>query len=214
MPDFTKALSMKQLFNFKKDQQEPVGAIRYLKIGTAEFTPDLFVTDPTATAVAAAAQTTVTQTAGDLKIVAGLSSISWDLGDTSPVKFEGFTGVRNKQRLNALLYASMVDISLQIGWVTYEYDPLSKVYFICFATGGFVSAATLTPVQGLVAREGSDLKVAITDELCEDVNSPRMFKFTLEVVPQPAAQSLYLAASNDDKVMKSWGRQGPSVGAA
>lgn len=209
MPEFKKELSMTQLFNFKKDQQAAVGAIRMLEIGTTKFEADLWVTDPTVTAVAAQAQTQVTQTKGDLAIVGGLSNITWDLGDTSPVRFEGFLGVRNKQRMNALLFTSMIDINLSIGWVTYEYDPLSKVYYICFATGGFQSAATVTPVKGLVARDGSDLKVSVSDELCNDVNSPKMFKFTLDVVPAPMAQSLYLAASLDDKVLKSWGRLGP-----
>lgn len=211
MPEFTKALSMTQLFNFKKDQQECIGAIRYLKIGTTDFLADMVVTDPTLTAVPAAAQTTVTQKAGDLKIVAGLSNILWDLGDATPVKFEGFLGVRNKQKLNALIYTSMIDINLQIGWVIYDYDPLSKVYFICYATGGFTTATTAAPgVSGLVHKEGSELKISITDELCAEVNSPKMYKFTLEVDPQPLAQSLYLAASLDDKVIKSWGRTGPA----
>lgn len=211
MPEFTKSLSMGQLFNFKKDRQENIGAIRYLKIGTTEFLPDMTVTDPTLTTVPAASQTTVEQTAGDLKIVAGLTSISWDLGDATQVKFEGFLGVRNKQKLNALIYTSMIDINLQIGWVIYDYDPLSKVYFICYATGGFTSAATAAPgVSGLVHKESSELKISITDELCTDVNSPKMYKFSLEVDPQPLPQKLYLAASLDDKVVKYWGRTGAS----
>ena len=42
-----------------------------------------------------------------------------------------------------------------------------------------------------------------------DVVSPKLYPFTLEVVPQPIAQTLFLAASVSDKVTKGWGRKGP-----
>lgn len=208
MPEFNKTLSMTQLFNFKKDQQTPVGVIQSFKIGTTMFDADLMITDPSNVKMDANSQN-LDQTAGALPIVAGLSQISWDLGDTNPIKIEGFVGARNKQRLNALLYSSMIDISVSISWTIFDYDLIAKTYFVCFATNGFDSAGSKTPVFALVAREGSDLKLTVTDEICEDVNSPKMFKFTLDVVPQPKAQKLALAASTTDKVLKSWGRQGP-----
>jgi hypothetical protein len=207
MATFERSCSVEQCFNFKKDVQSPIGVINTLIIGATTFTPDLTVTDPSLT-VDAAGGAEAKQTPGAMTIVGALETIKWELGDVEPIELGGVVSVKSKQMINALLFTTMVNINLTIGFTVYDYDELMKKYFVAFSTGNFTTSTT--GVQGLVKKDGNNLNLTIDHTPFDGVQSPKLYKFTLSVVPAPMQQLLYLAASDRDKVTKTWGRVGPT----
>lgn len=210
MPEFTRELDPTQGFNFKKDYQKTIGFLTMLKIGTESFAADFTVNSPMAVTTASGITTQATATAGALNVVAVLKSISWAMGDTDPLVFKGLLSIAGKQAFSALLYASMIDIDVEVGFVIYEYDPLAKKYYAAFSNSAQGSTdATATGVKGQIRKEDVNLKMVIQPEADAAVQSPINYEFDLEVVPKPVVQSLLFATSSTRKVTKSWGRTGP-----
>lgn len=210
MPEFTRELDPTQGFNFKKDYQKTIGFLTMLKIGTETFTPDFTVNSPMAVTAASGITTQATATAGALNVVAVLKNISWAMGDTDPLVFKGLLSIAGKQAFSALLYASMIDIDVEIGFVIYEYDPLAKKYYAAFSNSAQGNTdATATGVRGQIRKEDVNLKMTIQPEADSAVQSPINYEFDLEVVPKPVVQSLLFATSSTRKVTKNWGRTGP-----
>lgn len=212
MPEFTRELDPTQGFNFKKDFQKTIGFLTMLKIGTESFAADFTVNSPMAVTAASGITTQATATAGALNVVAVLKNISWTMGDTDPLVFKGLLSIAGKQAFSALLYASMIDIDVEIGFVIYEYDPLAKKYYAAFSNSAQASTdATATGVKGQIKKDGTDLKMTINPEADPDVQSPINYEFDLEVVPKPVVQPLLFATSAMRKVTKNWGRTGPTT---
>lgn len=213
MATYDRGLNIQQGFNFKKDVQQPIGFITKLKIGMEEFTPDMTVNSPMAAVTGSGLNANATATTGALAVVSVLEKITWEMGDTDPLQFEGQLSIAGKQAFSALLYASMIDIDIEVGFVIYEYDPLAKKYYAAFSNtaqaGADASAGT--GVKGQIKKDGDNLAMTIEMEPNGDVQSPINYKFTLQVVPKPLAQTLLFATSSSRKVTKSWGRVGPTT---
>lgn len=213
MATYTRALDIQQGFNFKKDQQKPMGFITMLKIGTEVFDRDLTVNSPMAAVAGTALNTEATATTGELQVVGVLMQATWELGDTDSIDFEAVVSIQSKQRISSLVYASMIDVDCEIGFVVYEYDPLSKKYYAAFSNKA--QAATddtgATGVKGQIKKEDANLALTIEADAEPTVESPINYKATIKVVPKPLAQLLYFATSATRKVTKNWGRLGPAI---
>jgi hypothetical protein len=133
MATYSRTLDAKQGFNFKKDQQMPMGFMTMLKIGTEVFDRDFTVNSPMAASPGSGIVTQATATTGALTVVGVLKSVSWALGDTDSLDFEGVCSIQSKQRMSSLVFASMIDVDCEVGFVVYEYDPLAKKYYAAFS---------------------------------------------------------------------------------
>src|SRR3569832_1624524 len=122
MPSYERELDLVQGNNFKKDVQKPIGFITKLTIGAVNILPAQTVSTPITNVGAAASGTAANSMAGSLQVVSVLKKVHWDLGDVDPLEFEGTLSVTGKQMAMGLLYATMIDISVKIGFVVYEYD--------------------------------------------------------------------------------------------
>lgn len=213
MATYERTLDVKQGFNFKKDEQKPMGFITNLKIGTEVFDRDLTVNSPMAAVTSTQLKSDATATVGVLQVVGVLETAKWELGDTDSIDFEAMLSIQSKQRISSLLYASMIDVDCEIGFVIYEYDPLSKKYYAAFSNKA--QAATddsgATSVKGQIKKEDTTLALTIEPDASSEVESPINYKAGIKVVPKPLAQILYLATSATRKVTKNWGRVGPGT---
>lgn len=209
MPTYDRECNVEQAFNFMKDKQSTFGAISMLKIGTTAFTADLVISDPTAVGAAVADQTT--QTAGTLGVVSVLEKVTWEgLGDVKPIQFAGWVSAANKQLLNSLLFTALSNVEVLIEWVVFEYDLLAKVYYRGFctqpqATPNGATGGTPT-VFCVINKNGDDLDLKTEEQANQDIVSPKLFKIEMTLAPQPKVHNLYLAASDTQKVQKTWGR--------
>lgn len=211
MPSYERELDLVQGYNFKKDIQKPIGFITSLTIGEAVILPDQTVSTPITNVAATASSTDADMTAGTLAVVSVLKKIKWDLGDTDPIEFEGTLSVNGKQLVMGLLYATMINIQVSVGYVIYEFDPINKKYFVAFSNtvSGAADATAGAGVSALVKKDGDNLALTVSPTPSSEVQSPENYDFTLQVVPLPVAQKLFLAAATTRRVTKFWGRQGP-----
>lgn len=211
MPSYERELDLVQGYNFKKDVQNPVGFITKLSIGPASIEPDQTISTPM-NKIGAVTNVAAEESEGTLKVVSVLKKIKWDLGDTDPLEFEGTLSVTGKQMVMGLLYATMIDIQIAVSFVIYEYDPLYHQYYVAFSdtvSGSTDVGAAGAGVLGLIKKDGANLALTVSPTPSSDVQSPENYDFTLQVVPWPKAQPLYLAAASTRKVTKPWGRVGP-----
>ncbi|MBL8632686.1 MAG: hypothetical protein JNM40_05630 [Myxococcales bacterium] len=213
MAEYNRAMNVKQGFDFKKDQQATIGFLTSLKIGMETFTPDFTVNSPMAAVTGTGLTANATATIGALTVVGVLANVTWALGDTDPLIFEAQVSIASKQAISALVYASMIDVDCEVGFVVYEYDPLSKKYYAAFSNSAQAAtdAAAGRSVRGQIQKDGEALGLEIDAEAGTDVESPKNYKLTLKVVPKPEVQSLLFATSATRKVTKNWGRQGPAT---
>ncbi len=186
MATFSKSLDIYQGYNFKKDVQTPVGFLTALKIGDVTFKADQTCKDPMAPET-------------DLAVVAVLSGATWELGVTDAVYLWGQVSVYNKQQIQLLTYKDLSKIDVEFVFSVYEYDPLEKKYFKCLLP---TDDATL---KGILEKNGSDLNLMAADDASTEVQSPENYAFGSGVKPQPSAQSMTVAVSFSDKVVKAWG---------
>lgn len=212
MADYERTLDLKQGYNFKKDIQKPIGFITSLKIGMTMFAPDQKVNSPIKATDEGAGALQTTAVTGELAVVSVLSKIKWGMGDTDPIEFEGTLSISGKQNFAGLLYATMIDVDVEIGWVVYEYDPLARKYYAAYSNSaqGTLDVSGGTIAQGLIKKDGESLQMTLSPDPGEEVQSPQNYAFTLQVVPQPLAQALLFATSATRKVTKMWGRTGPN----
>jgi len=186
MPQFSKSLDIYQGYNYKKDKQTPVGFITAITIGDVTLTADQTCKDPTAPET-------------DLTVVAVLSGALWELGVTDAHYFSGQLSVYNKQQVLMMTYKDMTKIDVSFTFAVYEYDPVQKAYFKCLLG---TDDATLT---GLLEKNGEDLNMTVADDPSREVQSPENYAFSIGIKPQPTAQTVTVATSFSNKVVKSWG---------
>lgn len=186
MAEFSKALDVYQGYNYKKDVQTPVGFITSLKIGDQELKADQTCKDPTAPET-------------DVKAVAVLSGAIWQLGVTDALYFSGQVSTTNKQSVLMLTYKDMTKVDIECKFDVYDYDPVEKKYFKCMLP---TDGATL---KGILEKNGSDLNVGVAEDKSREVQSPENYAFHIGIKPQPQAQTVTIATSFTNKVVKSWG---------
>ena len=186
MPTFQKNCDVKQGYDYQKDVQTPIGYITSLKIGDQELKADQTVKDPMAPDT-------------DFPVVAVLSGVIWTLGVTDPFHFSGQISVYNKQNVLSLTYKSLSKVDVTFKVAVYEYDPIQKKYFKCML--GTDDAV----LNGLVEKSNGELTLSISDDASHEVISPENYAFHVGINPQPSAQTVTVATSFSDKVVKSWG---------
>ncbi len=93
----------------------------------------------------------------------------------------------------------VADPALVVHMAPLQYDPLEKKYFKCLLP------TDDTALNGLLEKRGDDLNIAIADDASTEVQSPQNYSFQTGIKPQPAEQTLTVAISFADKIVKSWG---------
>lgn len=186
MPTFQKNCDIYQGYNFKKDVQTPVGFITSLKVGDITLTADQTCKDPMAPET-------------DLAVVAVLSGSLWELGVTDALYFSGQLSVYNKQQVLQMIYKDLSKVDVTCKFVVYEYDPIEKKYFKCELPTDDAE------LNGLLEKNGEDLNLNVADDASREVQSPENYAFQIGIKPQPSAQTITIATSFTDKVVKSWG---------
>lgn len=186
MATFQKNCDIYQGYNFKKDVQTPVGFITEIKVGDITLKADQTCKDPMAPET-------------DLAVVAVLSGALWELGVTDALYFSGQLSVFNKQQVNQLLYKDLSKVDVICKFVIYEYDPLQKKYFKCLLPTDDKA------LNGLLEKSGDDLNITVADDASTEIQSPQNYSFQTGIKPQPEAQTITVATSFSDKIVKSWG---------
>jgi hypothetical protein len=187
MAEFHKAADVYQGYNFKKDKQSTVGFITKLSLGTQTLTPDQSCKDPL-------------NPDTDIKVIAVLSDILWDLGVTDPLQFSGQISPANRSAVAQLVQKAANDVRAVFQFSVYEFDPLAKKYFACLHSGGI-------DLNAIIAQQGAELNLSVADQPSTEVQSPENFSINLGLNPQPKAQAVQLAVANDKKFSKPWGQQ-------
>jgi hypothetical protein len=186
MAEFYKNCDVYQGYNYRKDKQTTVGFVTSLKIGDLELTADQTCKDPTAPET-------------DVKAVLVLSGSMWGLGVTDAVYVSGQVSVGNKQKLMGLLYKDLTKVDVEFKFAVYEYDPVEKKYYKCMLP------ADDAVLKGILEKNGSDLNLSVADDPSREVQSPENYAVQVGIKPQPSAQTVTVATSFSDKVVKAWG---------
>jgi hypothetical protein len=187
MPQFSRSLDVYQGFNFKKDQQTPVGYLLSVSIGGQALTADMeTIYDPE--------QPDKTLTS---KVVAVLNNYLWETGATDAMYFTGQISTGNKQKLAEMLLGSFANVEVVFKYVIYEYDPVAKKYF----KSSFVDA----DLNGLLEKNGDNLNIAVANKESKEVQAPKNFTFQIGVKPKTLEQSVNLAAASSKNIVKKWG---------
>lgn len=185
MPEFSRALSIYQGFNFKKDKQDRVGLVTSLTIGGEALAVDLTTAkDPTNPTAALAS-------------VVILDSFQWGTGVTDSLYFSGRVSRANKVKLSAMLLGSFTNTEAKVNFSIFEYDPLAKKYFkSCYPNA---------ECEGLLEKSGDELNLHVDEDPASEVQSPINFGFTIGIKPQEKEQSINIAVKDQAPVTKSWG---------
>lgn len=182
--------SMVEAFNFHKDSQETIGHITKLKVGNAEFTPDISVQDPT-----------LIEEGTKVPVVGVVSNIYWEGGFAQPVSFDCQVGDDNAKTAAIQTHQDLSDTSVEVEFIVYKYDPQDKKYYKCFHTNEVA-------LKGLIQKSGGDLEYAMdVTEPNGQVPSPINFSMYLSVMPQEIEQEVHMAVGVQHKLVKKWGVQ-------
>lgn len=186
MPTFQKTCDVYQGYNYKKDVQTPVGFITELKIGDVTLTADQTAKDPMAPET-------------DFPVVAILSGAMWELGVTDALYYTGQISIYNKQQVQLMVYKDLTKVDVTYKFSVYEYDPLEKKYFKCLLPTDDAA------LNGILEKNGADLNLSCADDPSPEIQSPENYAFQIGIKPQPSAQTITVAVSFSDKVVKAWG---------
>jgi hypothetical protein len=185
MPQIRKMCDVYQGYNFKKDKQNTVGFITKLTIGDKELPADQTCKNPT-------------RPTEDLKVVAVCSDVLWDTGVTDATYFTGQVSTANRQEIAMLALNDRGKVDVTFQFQVYEYDPLEKMYYLCFHCDA-------KDLDGLLEKNGDDLNLSVDDAPSTQVQSPTNHTFNMGIKPQTRAQNLHVAASVKGKIVKAWG---------
>ncbi len=188
------ACSVRQGFNFEKDQQYLVGHLVSMTIGTVALAADETLTIPTA-AFAAGGNTDVT---AGTAVVAVISSISWEGGYADPLHISCQLSNENQKKVSVMLHTNLLDNTVVFQFNIYAYDAIAKVYYLAFHSNA-------TDLNGLIYKQGGNLDLSMDPLPSHEVVSPMNFEMRIGIMPKPSAQVLNFAVSNTDKFVKTWG---------
>jgi len=185
MPQFARRCDVYQGYNYKKDKNTTVGFLISIKIGDTEITADQACKSPI-------------DGTTELKCVAVLNNILWNTGVTDAVYIGGQVSTANKQKIATLTYNEMTKIDVEYKFNIYDYDPLTKKYFLSLTSDS-------TALKGILEKVGGDLNLAVADDASREVQSPENYAFQVGIKPQPTAQTIHVATSDTNKFVKAWG---------
>lgn len=190
MAMFRQPCDVYQGYNFRKDRQTPVGFITAMTLGDVTLSADQEAKDPLSPAE-------------DLKVVAVLSDVMWELGVTDAHYLSGQISTANADSVKLLTYRDMTRVEVTYTFVIYDYDPIERRYFKSLVSD---EDATL---YGMLERNGRDLNLSVADDPSTEVQSPENFAFSVGVTPQPKAQRLTVSTSYSRPITKAWGLAEP-----
>lgn len=176
--------SIHQAYMFEKDSQVLVGHLTKLEVGGTALAVDTELTLPT--------------DFSKKKVVAPISSISWQGGYADPVYISCNVSTANQKTVSLMTHTNLSKTDVVFQFNVYAFDPTNKVYYLAFHTGD-------TDMKGLVMKSGGALSLAIDSEQDNEVESPKNYRFDIGIMPQEIAQAIQLAVSNTDKFSKQWG---------
>ncbi|MEY3288162.1 MAG: hypothetical protein RLZZ419_404 [Pseudomonadota bacterium] len=184
--------SVRQGFNFEKDQQVLVGHLVSMTVGGTALVADENLTIPTAAFSTGSAVTTSTA------VVGVISDISWEGGYADPIYMNVQVSNENQKTLSVKTHTSLLDTTVVFQFNIYAFDQVAKVYYLAFDSNA-------TNMNGLIFKQGGDLSLSIDPDPSHEVKSPMNFALSIGIMPQNTAQVLNLAVSNTDKFVKTWG---------
>lgn len=185
--------SIRQAFNFEKDQQVLVGHLVALKIGTVQLAADIKLTNPLQPAA----------DADKVDVVGAVSNIYWTGGYADPLQFNANISIANKTEVAVLTHTNLANTEVLFKFKIFEFDPVAKKYFVAFWDND-------TEMKGFVQKNGGDLDLRISRDNDPTVESPLNFPLSINIMPQPVAQTLHLAMSDTRKLTKVWGVAAPT----
>jgi hypothetical protein len=185
MPEYRRSIDIYQGYNFKKDKQTLVGFITKMKIGDTDLDADQTCKNPM-------------NPVEDIKVVAVMSGVMWETGVTDAVYLSGQVSTANRQAIAQFAIINLVNINTVFQFKVYEYDKMAKKYFVAFHSNG-------ADMNGLIEKRGDDLNLSVADDPSTEVESPENYAFQVGIKPQPSAQALHIATTDQKNVVKSWG---------
>lgn len=186
--------SVRQGFNFEKDQQVLVGHLVSMTIGTVVLAADQTLTIPTA-AFAAGTENDVTAGAS---VVAVISNISWEGGYADPLYIGCQLSNDNQKKVSVMLHTNLLNNTVVFKFNIYAYDPILKRYYLAFTSND-------VNMNGLIHKSGGNLSLVVSPDPDYQVMSPLNYSMQIGIVPEPTAQVIHVAVSDTDKFAKTWG---------
>jgi len=193
--------SIRQGYNFEKDQQVLVGHLLTMTVGTVTLTADQTLTNPTG-AMAAAAATTVQ---AGINVVGVISEISWEGGYADPIHLSVQLSNENQKVVSVITHTNLKDTSVAFSFNIYAFDQVAKVYYIAFSGGTSATGTLATALPSLILKNGGDLALQMSSDPGTQVVSPMNFPMYMGIMPNNTAKVLNFAVSNTDKFVKTWG---------
>ena len=183
MPNFSRTLDVNQGFNFKKDKNTSIGYITKISISNTSLSPDIQILNVQNEAK---------------NVVAVLNNVSWETGPTDTLYFSGQISLHNKQTIQSLILVSITNEEVTFEFEIYEYDPLSKKYYLNFHSN-------TTTLNGLLEKNGEDVNLTVADEPSYEIQTPKNYTFSIGIKPQAQAQIVHIAPNIQKNIVKSWG---------
>jgi|688.fasta_scaffold12578_5 hypothetical protein len=178
--------SIRQGYNFERDQQVAVGHLVKMKIGTKELAQDTTLTGPDTLK-------------NDVKVVGVMSGMSWKGGYADPLYINCNISTTNQSNVLVLKHTTLVETEVEFNFNIFTFDPIKKKYYKCFHDNG-------TAMKGLILKQGNDLLMDVAENNDPTVQSPLNYNFVIAIMPSEAdAQTIHMAVSETDKFTKVWG---------
>jgi hypothetical protein len=177
--------SIKQGFNFEKDQQVLVGHLMSMTIGGTALPADMTVTSPT-------------DLKNETKLLGVISNISWEGGYTDPLYLNCNVSNDNQKLLLIMKHTNLLKTDVLLQFNIYAFDQVAKKYYLAFHNNA-------KDGKGLIMKSGGDLLLDIDERNDPTVPSPLNYNFSIGIMPQEIAQALNFAVSDTDKFVKTWG---------
>lgn len=178
--------SIRQGYNFERDQQVTVGHLLKMKVAGKDLAVDTTLTGPDTLK-------------NDVKVVGVMSGISWGGGYADPIYINCNISTSNQSTILVLKHTSLVETEVEFHFCIFQFDPIKKKYYKCLHDNG-------TTMKGLILKRGSDLVMDVAEKNDPTVMSPLNYNFSIAVMPsEEDAQTIHMAVSETDKFTKVWG---------
>jgi len=178
--------SVDQGFNFRPDAQDYVGHLTTITVAGKEISADLEVTNPEDI------------TGDNVKVAGVMAQLEWAGGIAEPIHIDCQVSIKNKQTIALLQDSDLSDTSVKFQFKIYEYDPAQKKYFMALHSND-------TDLEGLIAKNGTDLDMHVELDASAEVGSPINFAFSIGIMPADKKQDIHKAVSVDGKYVQNWG---------
>jgi hypothetical protein len=178
------ALDVQQGFSFGSGSHAAVGHLITAAVFGTALTADLTVTDPAANASTPA--------------VGVLAQVQWGETPQAPLSLAAYVSVSNHSVLTQLEHQQISGTAVVVNFRVYEYDPVSRGYFVTFAP-------QQPPLHALVAKSGNTVQLRVSSTPLQ-VKSLQVYEVAMTLQPPlPQRQGLLVAESPATPLLKPWG---------